>query len=61
MLFLEKVSPALEHVDCSSGAIGTAVNLDASIILHQTGPDAEPARVSKNSLTFRRLMAHEVY
>jgi hypothetical protein len=24
--FLEKVSPALEHVDSSSGAIGTAVN-----------------------------------
>ena len=24
--FLEKVSPALEHVDGSSGAIGTAVN-----------------------------------
>ncbi len=26
MLFLEKVSPALEHVDSSSGAIGSAVN-----------------------------------
>lgn len=26
ILFLEKVSPALEHVDSSSGAIGTAVN-----------------------------------
>lgn len=26
LLFLEKVSPALEHVDSSSGAIGTAVN-----------------------------------
>ena len=26
MLFLEKVSPALEHVDSSSGAIGAAVN-----------------------------------
>ena len=26
VLFLEKVSPALEHVDSSSGAIGTAVN-----------------------------------
>src|SRR6266481_9824129 len=25
-LFLEKVSPALEHVDSSSGSIGTAVN-----------------------------------
>ena len=26
VLFLEKISPALEHVDSSSGAIGTAVN-----------------------------------
>src|SRR2546427_2832721 len=26
VLFLERVSPALEHVDSSSGAIGTAVN-----------------------------------
>ncbi len=26
VLFLEKVSPALAHVDSSSGAIGTAVN-----------------------------------
>jgi hypothetical protein len=26
VLFLEKVSPALEHVDSSSGAIGSAVN-----------------------------------
>ena len=26
VVFLEKVSPALEHVDSSSGAIGTAVN-----------------------------------
>jgi hypothetical protein len=26
VLFIEKISPALEHVDSSSGAIGTAVN-----------------------------------
>ncbi|WP_318841065.1 hypothetical protein [Noviherbaspirillum aerium] len=26
ILFLEKLSPAIEHVDSSSGAIGTAVN-----------------------------------
>jgi len=26
VLFLEKISPAIEHVDSSSGAIGTAVN-----------------------------------
>ncbi len=26
VIFLEKISPAIEHVDSSSGAIGTAVN-----------------------------------
>src|SRR5229473_3070022 len=26
VLFLERISPALDHVDSSSGAIGTAVN-----------------------------------
>lgn len=26
VLFLERVSPAIEHVDGSSGAIGSAVN-----------------------------------
>ena len=26
VIFLEKLAPALEHVDSSSGAIGTAVN-----------------------------------
>jgi len=32
VLFLEKVSPALEHVDSSSGAIGTAVNNAVTIL-----------------------------
>jgi hypothetical protein len=44
VLFLEKVSPALEHVDSSSGAIGCAVNraiteLSAVIAAAPAGPD----------------------
>jgi hypothetical protein len=31
--FLEKVSPALEHVDSSSGAIGTAVNRAIEVVV----------------------------
>jgi hypothetical protein len=40
VLFLEKVSPALEHVDSSSGAIGAAVNnaLDALVPIIATAP-----------------------
>lgn len=33
VLFLEKVSPALEHVDSSSGAIGTAVNNAIAVLV----------------------------
>ena len=44
VLFLEKVSPALAHVDSSSGAIGTAVNnaIDvlASIIANAPADDS---------------------
>lgn len=32
VLFLEKVSPALEHVDSSSGSIGTAVNTAVKVL-----------------------------
>lgn len=43
VLFLEKLSPALEHVDSSSGAIGTAVNkaVDAlvPVIVRATADD----------------------
>jgi len=40
VLFFEKVSPALEHVDSSSGAIGTAVNnaVDALVPLIAKAP-----------------------
>ena len=32
VLFLERVSPALQHVDGSSGAIGTAVNYAEELV-----------------------------
>jgi hypothetical protein len=42
--FLERISPALEHVDSSSGAIGSAVNraIDALVEIIASAPaDAE--------------------
>ncbi|UIF88423.1 hypothetical protein KAF44_28190 (plasmid) [Cupriavidus necator] len=33
VMFLEKVSPALEHVDSSSGALGTAVNRAIEVLV----------------------------
>ena len=46
VLFLEKVSPALEHVDSSSGAIGTAVNnaIDALVQIIASAPADEQTR-----------------
>ena len=46
VLFLEKVSPALEHVDSSSGAIGTAVNnaIDALVKIIGSAPADEQTR-----------------
>lgn len=46
VLFLEKVSPALEHVDSSSGAIGIAVNnaLAALVEIIVAAPADEPTR-----------------
>ena len=46
VLFLEKVSPALEHVDSSSGAIGTAVNnaIAALVDVIATAPADEATR-----------------
>jgi len=40
VLFLERVSPALEHVDSSSGAIGTAVNhaIEALVAIIASAP-----------------------
>ncbi|MFQ5827875.1 MAG: hypothetical protein ACE5JD_01785 [Candidatus Methylomirabilia bacterium] len=46
VLFLEKVSPALQHVDSSSGAIGTAVNhaVDVLAALIARAPADDAAR-----------------
>ncbi|MEE9385028.1 MAG: hypothetical protein V3V08_16610 [Nannocystaceae bacterium] len=46
VLFLEKVSPALEHVDSSSGAIGTAVHnaIAALVDVISTAPADEKTR-----------------
>ncbi len=46
VLFLEKVSPALEHVDSSSGSIGTAVNnaIAALVDIIAAAPADETAR-----------------
>lgn len=46
VLFLERVAPALEHVDSSSGAIGTAVNraIDALVPIIAEAPADEGTR-----------------
>ena len=46
VLFLERVSPALEHVDSSSGAIGTAVNnaIAALVDIIAAAPAGEQTR-----------------
>lgn len=46
VLFLEKVSPAIEHVDSSSGAIGSAVNkaVDELAIIISKAPAAPQTR-----------------
>ncbi len=48
VLFIEKVSPALERVDSSSGAIGTAVNnaVTALVDIIASAPAAEKTRES---------------
>jgi len=46
VLFLEKVSPAIEQVDSSSGAIGTAVNHAVTALVEIIAQaDAEPAHI----------------
>ena len=46
VLFLEKISPAIEHVDSSSGAIGTAVNnaIDALVPIIAMAPAKDKLR-----------------
>lgn len=53
--FLERVSPALEHVDSSSGAIGTAVNHAVSELV--TIIAAAPADPGTRSRWLDRLCA----
>jgi hypothetical protein len=52
VLFLERVSPALEHVDSSSGAIGTAVNHaieELVAIIARAPADAKTARAGSSA------------
>jgi hypothetical protein len=48
VLFLERVSPALEHVDSSSGAIGAAVNhaIEELVAIIATAPADQNTRTS---------------
>src|SRR6266545_659553 len=59
VVFLEKVSPALEHVDSSSGAIGTAVNRavkDLAQIIAAAPADA----MTRDQWLARLWKAHEL-
>lgn len=51
--FLEKVSPALEHVDSSSGAIGTAVNRAIQALVQIIGQ--APADAKRRTAWLERL------
>ena len=53
MLFLERISPALEHVDSSSGAIGTAVNHAIEELVDVIAK--APAEVNKRAEWLKRL------
>lgn len=53
LLLLEKVSPALEHVDSSSGAIGTAVNRAIEELVPLIA--SAPASVTQRSKWLERL------
>lgn len=56
VLFLEKVSPALESVDSSSGAIGTAVNRavkETSGIISRAPADELTTRLRRTALLAR--------
>jgi hypothetical protein len=60
--FLEKVSPALEHVDSSSGAIGTAVNnaIAALVDIIATAPADEKTRQKWLERLFEAHAADEI-
>jgi hypothetical protein len=53
VLFLERISPALEHVDSSSGAIGTAVNHAIEELVAVIAQ--APAKASKRAEWLERL------
>ena len=53
VLLLERISPALEHVDSSSGAIGTAVNHAIEELVDVIAK--APAEVSKRAEWVERL------
>jgi hypothetical protein len=53
VLFLEKISPALEHVDSSSGAIGNAVNRAIEELVPVIA--TAPADLARRSVWLERL------
>lgn len=53
VLFLEKVSPGLEHVDSSSGAIGSAVNRAVEELVPQIA--SAPVGIARRSEWLERL------
>jgi hypothetical protein len=57
VLFLERVSPALEHVDSSSGALGTAVNraVEALVPIIATAPITQRRRAALLERLFEAL------
>lgn len=62
VVFLEKLSPALEHVDSSSGAIGTAVNnaITALVPIIANAPADTKTRHTWLERLFDALQADEV-
>ena len=54
VLFLEKVAPALEHVDSSSGAIGNAVNRAIGELVPVIA--TAPADLAQRSVWLERLL-----
>ena len=62
VLFLEKVSPALEHVDSSSGAIGTAVNNATTTLtkIIASAPASEQTRGKWLERLFEALMRDQI-
>lgn len=58
VLFLEKVSPALEHVDSSSGAIGTAIN-NAIVALVEIIAAAPAVEKTRNAWLERLWKAYQ--